>query len=406
MLSSVGQKLGKRASIESYTEVVFKGQRIEANDRPDGLIVVRVGTREWRALVEAKIGNNELAEDQVERYRTLAKDHNIDCLITVSNQFATAPQNHPLVDVRKSRSKIPVYHWSWMAILTTADLLLNNDAVQDSDQMHLLNELRRFLSHESAGVKGFDRMPSEWAELNRLVSAGGRIPGKSTEAQIVLDAWHQETRDLALILSRQTETPVTEKLPRKYLNKPTERLKDELKELRENNCLAACLEIPNAAAPIEIVADLSRRTIIVGMSLRAPEDKKSSKARVNWLIRQVKSNKLDDLYVRLNWPGRSDPTQHPYTDIAADPSIVERDKSGLQVLSFQLYFAKRLGGRFTQQTNFIVDLETVVPQFYREIGQNLVAWRKAPPKIQSDKDTAEQVTVEAISELADEADGG
>jgi hypothetical protein len=233
LLATVGQRMGKRAHLGTFTEIVFRSEKTTVKDRPDGLIIVSGGAKEWRALVEAKVGNVELEFEQVEKYRDIAKEQGIDCVITVSNQFATTPSQHPLESVRKSRHKIPVYHWSWMSILTIIDLLLNRNGVADEDQKLLLNELRRFLTHESAGVKGFDRMPPEWSEVNRLVSAGGKIPAKSQEAAAVLDAWHQETRDLSLILSRQAETMVSEKLSRKHRDDSAERRKDEMAILRD-----------------------------------------------------------------------------------------------------------------------------------------------------------------------------
>ncbi|MFT7596121.1 MAG: hypothetical protein ACI8R4_003455, partial [Paracoccaceae bacterium] len=66
LLLSLGQRRGRRARVRTFTEVVFKTQTGNAKDRPDGLIVVKVGTREWRALVEAKVGNNELESEQIE----------------------------------------------------------------------------------------------------------------------------------------------------------------------------------------------------------------------------------------------------------------------------------------------------------------------------------------------------
>lgn len=259
LLNALGKRVGKRAKIETYTEIVFKNEKVQVKDRPDGLIVLRNGSNEWRALVEAKVGAAEVGADQVEKYREIAKEQGIDCVITISNQFATQPQHHPVENVRKSRSKVPVYHWSWMSILTIADILLKQEGVADEDQKLLLNELRRFLTHESAGVKGFDRMPPEWAEINRLVSAGGKIPARSPDASVVLDAWHQETRDLSLILSRQTETVVQERLQRKHQTDPAQRRQDELQDLREDGQLKSVLDVPDAAAPIEVVADIARR---------------------------------------------------------------------------------------------------------------------------------------------------
>jgi len=404
LLATVGQKVGKKADLSTFTEVVFKDQKINGKDRPDGLVVLRVGKREWRALIEAKVGNNLLEQEQIERYRNIAKNNGIDCVITLSNQFATSPKHHPLEAVRKSRSKVPVYHWSWMKVLTTADLLISKGEIKDTDQLFILNELRRFLSHESAGVKGFEKMPSEWSSINKLVSSGGSIPAKSEDAMAVIGAWHQETKDLSLILSRLTEAHVSERLSRKHAADPNLRLKDEISLIRDENKLYCSLDIPDAAAPLEVTADISRRSFDIGMTLRAPEDKVSSKARLNWLLRQVKTMDIDDIFVRLNWPGASEATQFPLEQLREDADVINEGKNHLSVLSFHVFISKRVGARFTQQGNFIVDLEKYVPEYYDKVGSLLSVWKKPAPKIKSDRSSASDVTPSAISEESDSFD--
>ena len=164
LLDTVGQRAGTRTRIDAYTEICFPGQD-EKRLRPDGLLILTTGSRQWRALVEAKIGNAELEAAQVEAYLDLARDHEIDALITISNQFAAVPAVHPLQLSSAARRKIELFHWSWMHVLTEASLLLANDEVQDADQRFVLNEMVRFLTHPSTGVKGFDQMPASWTDL-------------------------------------------------------------------------------------------------------------------------------------------------------------------------------------------------------------------------------------------------
>ena len=384
LLLGVGQRLGSRAKVNSYTEVVFRNQPDGTSDRPDGLIVVSFGKREWKALVEAKVGAASLQVEQIERYRAIARDNGIDCVITISNQFATSPDSHPLAEVRKSRSKTPVFHWSWMHILITADLLLSTEAVSDDDQKLLLNELHRFLAHESTEVRGFERMPKEWSDLSKLISSGGVIQANSAEAKSVIYAWHQETRNLALILSRLTETIVSEKLLRKHQADPLQRQKDEFVVLKDRFQLGSTLNVDGAAAPVEVVVDLMRRCVDVGMSLRAPEDRKTTKARLNWLLRQIKTENLDDLFVRLHWPGTSEPTQHLLTELKENLSICDEGKQHLVARSFHVFYSKRLAGRFAQQSNFINDLEEIVPEFYGEVGEHLRVWQRPAPRIRTE----------------------
>ena len=169
MLKSVGQGVGKYAKISTYTEVAFAGQD---DERPDGLIVLKVGKREkWKALVETKIHNAKLDEVQISSYVTLAKRHNIDAVITISNQFTSKPNHHPVnLSGGIKRTKVQVYHWSWWYIVTQAYLLTSNDNIDDDDQHLILEEMLRFLQHESTGVKRFESMPSEWKGIVQKVA--------------------------------------------------------------------------------------------------------------------------------------------------------------------------------------------------------------------------------------------
>lgn len=146
---------------------------------------------------------------------------------------------------------------------------------------------------------------------------------------------------------------------------------------------------------MDVVADILGRSISVGMRLRAPEDKKTAKARVNWILRQIKTDKTEDLYLRLLWPGASEPTQFLVSDLRENPDICAENKGSLVPHAFQLFLSKRIGARFTQQTNFIVDLENLVPEFYGNYGPFVRAWKKPAPTI---KATEPEETLDKIEE--------
>lgn len=407
LLASIGQRVGTRARIEAYTEVVFTGKDAP-KDRPDGLIVVTIGKRRWCALVEAKIGAQEIQFEQIDRYYQLCKKFNIDAIITISNQFATDPSHHP-IDLSSLKSKkINVYHWSWMYLMTVANIMVDNSQIEDKDQNYLISELVRFLVHESTGVKGFDRMPKSWSDLVSTIKSGGNIGKNSNEAREIINAWHQEQKDICLILSRIIGEHVEIKISRSQQLNKDQRIKNDIDRLCEESVLQGGLSIPNAAALLEYKVDAKARTITAGMKLGAPQDKKSATARINWLLRQLTKATDPDVYVGANWPGRAQKTVCLLSALRDDVDSLIGDNSSLSPGSFDVMIVRSPGANFSKSQKFIEALEEIVPKFYDEVGQHLKAWQPPAPKVDRDKKTADKVTpatlqteYEALNEAAD-----
>uniref|UniRef100_UPI003BAAD3ED hypothetical protein n=1 Tax=Stappia sp. TaxID=1870903 RepID=UPI003BAAD3ED len=400
LLSELGVRVGSRTQIETLTEVVFGSGGGGKKLRPDGLIFVRNGSRSWSAIVEAKIGKNELSVDQIEAYLDIAKQNKIDAVITISNQFAPLPSHHPISIGAISKRKANLFHWSWSYIMTEAQILYDNDEVEDSDQRFLLNEFRRFLTHESAGVKSFDQMPSEWSDLVATVQAGGGLGQTSDEVKSVIGAWHQESRDLSLVLSRQLQCAVKMRVSRAHRSDPVARAKSDAKELCAEKSLKLSLSVPDAAAPIDVVADIKMRSVSVGMRLKAPSDKKTTKARLNWLLRQLQKAEDKEIHVRLFWPGRGPFTQFPLAVLREDPAVAD-EKPQVAVSSFEVLLVRDCGARFGQRKNFITDLEKLVPLFYSQAGQYLREWQAPAPRLREDKSEPSDVGVKALYEEAE-----
>ena len=398
ILQDAGIRMGSRCKIETFTEVTFPGAKL----RPDGLIMVKTAKQAWSALVEAKIGNADLQVEQIEGYLELAKANNINAVITISNQFAPLATHHPLVISAAARKKATLLHWSWMHVLTEASLLLQGDLIEDLERRIILNEFVRFLTHTSAGVKGFNQMPPAWIPVVQTIQSGGMVAQSSVEAKEVIGAWHQEGRDLTMILSRQLGLDVTIKTKRTHALDHQAYIKSDLRILSTEAKLQTALNIPNAAALVDVCADLQTKTISVSMRLKAPEDRKTTKARTNWLLRQVQRADPQNIHVRFYWPGRGAFGQYPLVEVRNNPDIGAKDKPNAVVTSFEIVLVNEIGARFNKRKNFISELERIVPEFYERMGQNLKAWQAPAPRLKDDN--PESVAPAALAEIAEQAD--
>ncbi len=395
LLSGIGQRVGTRAEIECFTETVFEKSPEDTRIRPDGLLLVDFGKRSWSALIEAKIGKSQLDREQIANYCQLAKLNGIDAVITLSNQFAALPTHHPINPTHKITRGVALFHWSWMHILTQATLLLHDDAFNSPEQRYLLSEAVRYFKHDSVGVSSFDRMNPEWKDLVSNVLSRAKLHKTSPEVENSVAAWHQEQRDLCLLMSRKLGRNVTLKLSRAHSANPAKRLKDDCEGLVTTRRLFCVIEVPDAAGPIEICADLSGRTISCIMRLPAPKDKKTAQSRINWIIRQLGKTDPDSIFVNAIWPGRARDTQSNLTDLRENPQLLRAENLAFVPQYFDVVMVRDLAGKFTGRRTFIEHLEAIVPSYYEQVGQHLRAWVPPPPKlVESGKDATEGKVLE------------
>ena len=378
ILRSIGVKVGKRTRIEVYTEVVLE-QEASSPGRPDGLLVVRSSRRKWVALIETKIGNAKLDSDQVTKYVDLARANSIDAVITISNQFVARPEHSP-IDVPKTLlRKTKLYHWSWKYISTQSEILEIGNSVEDHDQAFLLKELNRFLAHPRTGVERFTHMGSGWREIVQAVTNGVNLTKSVTGLDEAVSSWFSEERDLCLQMSRRVGRQVTARMPQDHVRSAERRLKDGITGLIETDRLKSVLQIPDCASDIEIDAHLMRRTVSVSMKLRAPEDRKSTRARVNWLLNMLKH---DDprLFIRAHWPGKAAPTLKEVEELRNDPDAIRSNNPKVVPHTFEVVLIDNLGKSFSGPKTFIESLEQIVPDFYDLAAVNLRVWRASPPR--------------------------
>lgn len=402
-LRHAGVRLGVRKNIRTYTEVVLATDQ-EKNDRPDGLIVVTTGKKSWSALVETKIGGQDIDVTQVERYLKLARANGIDALITISNEFVVNPQHSPVSVSKGLLNRVSLYHWSWIAIMTECEILLQQEGADSPVQEWLLEELHRFLHHPKTGVERFTSMGQGWKGLVQSVANGEHLRESSEEVAEAVSSWFSEERDLTLQLGRLLGEHVHPVLSRSHDGNPALRAKDASSQLAKRHKLVFVFRITAAASNLEVTADLARRTISASMTLKANQERKTAKARILWLARMLKEDD-DRLQIRAHWPGRTPPTQARLTDVRKEPERLLPENSSQPPNRFEVLLIENIGTRrFVGRRNFIEDLERIVPDFYNLAGQHLRNWEPSPPKPRAKKGQRAEMGAQGIDDSTEPAE--
>ena len=367
-----------KGRLQAYIEVPFElvdGRSV----RPDGLIQVTRGKRSWTALVEVKTGSNKLEHEQIEAYLDLAKEQQFDCVITISNQIARIPGEHPVdVDKRKLR-KVNLHHLSWSRVLTEAVLQKSHHGVADPDQAWILGELIRYLQHPNAGSVDFCDMGEHWVGVRDAVK-NGTLRHSDKRAIEVAGKWEELVTFAVLRLGRKLGDDVQEILAKKERDDISIRIANIVDSMVDQGLMPGAIRIPDTVSDIALSADLRGRQIVASVEVEARKTGRAT-TRINWLLRQLKSTSPD---VRLDsWGLRS---RSSMSDLLGN---VRKNQSLLipnddrEIVSFTVSLTRPMGlKRSAGKHSFVDSVLHTLDDFYGDVVQHLREWQPAAPKLQ------------------------
>ncbi|MEU2986461.1 stress response protein [Micromonospora aurantiaca] len=379
LTQSVGAPAGV---VQTFIEVPFKigNQQLF----PDGLIRVTRGQRQWTALVEVKTGSNPLRSEQLEAYLDIAREQGFDALITISNEIAPVPGQHPTTVDRRKLRKVALYHLPWTEILTQAVIQKEYRGVADPDQAWVLGELIRYLEHPRSGALEFSDMGPAWVQVRDGVSAGTLRAGDGAAAQVA-GRFDALIRYACLRLGRQLGTDVTPALSRRDLADPAARTQSLANQLASAGTLSGSIRIPGAVGHLHVTADLRAGQIVCHVDVDAPRSGRPT-TRVNWLVRQLKDApdtvRIEAFAMHARGGGATDllrQVRAEPTTLITDPS---RELRAFRIAQSTAAGTKRGGGRGA----FIDSVLHAVDDFYEQIIQNLKPWMPAPPRLRTSED--------------------
>jgi hypothetical protein len=366
-----------RGKVETFSEVRFKDEAGKSH-RPDGAIVVSRGSKSWTALVEVKTGTASILEEQVNRYLDLARDNGFDCVITISNDIVSSPTEVPYSYDRRKTRRVALYHVSWWRILTKAVLEHRHRGVSDPEQAWLLGELIAYLDHEKSGASGFQDMGRAWVAV-RDGARQGTLRATDVRVREVAQSWEQLVEYLALGLSQELGREVAPVRPRKQAH--TERVDEHVRRLASTGELAAAMRVPDAVAPIEVVANLRSRQVTTSVVLPAPSDGRQP-TRVNWLLRQLRGAD-PKLRVTSSFANTRDTSSVLLGEATEQPDrLLSASDRRREIRSFEVALTRGMGLKAGRGAGtFIGDTRAQLFAFYGEVVQDLVGWQRKAPRL-------------------------
>jgi len=375
--------------------------------RPDGLIQVTRGRRTWTALVEVKTGKNTLDREQIEAYLDVVKEQGFDCVITISNQIARIPGEHPVtVDKRRLR-RATLHHLSWSRLLTEAMLQKSHRGVADPDQAWILGELIRYLEHENAGAVDFRDMGEAWVTVRDAVK-NGTLRQSDKKAVEVAGKWEELVSFAALRLGRKLGTDVREVLHTRERSDLSVRIAGIVDSMVTRGVMPGEIRIPDTIGDVSLEADLRAQQIVASVSLKAPRSGRPT-TRINWLLRQLKTTSPD---VRLDcWGLRSRSSMSELLgNVRKNPNLLIPVENR-EIVSFTISLARPMGvKRSAGSRSFVDSVLQTLDDFYGDVVEHLKEWRPPTPKLrkeasrESEDDSGPQPHTDAAGELADSTD--
>ncbi len=362
-----------------YTEASFKDI---STSRIDGLIIIiSKGKIIDAAFLEMKSGKNNLDKEQLERYITIAKKLKVPKLITVSNEFV-ADSTHSPVKIKAPKS-ISLFHFSWTYLITRGQLLLfkNETNIEDKDQIEIMKEVLFYFENPLSGIKGYSQMKPGWKELCENIHAHKSLKLKDSYIEDAVISWHEEEKDMSLLLSRKLGVLV------KPASKFKDRIKDDIKAIVKDNAIIGGISVKGAVSDVIIKADFERRVISMSIKIIPPLDKRNS-ARVTWISKQLmnctKRSEIsfgkinNDLWVESNIKFAQENLKIKLSDLSNLTDLI-KDKKDIQ--AFHISYHKSLGAKFANSKKVIEILEDMILNFYIGVVQYMTNWKRPAPKV-------------------------
>jgi hypothetical protein len=185
-------------------------------------------------------------------------------------------------------------------------------------------------------------------------------------------------------LSRELGVEVRSALSRGDMKDPERRLQAAVVTLADTGILGGGLRVPNAAAPIEITADLRASRIRCSITVDAPTTGKPT-TRLNWLLRQLRDSK-DKIFIEtIAARQRGKGPIKTIAELRENPKAAIEDPAR-EVRAFTISLSANAGSKRGKASgSFVTSVLETTEDFYAEVVQRIKPWTPPPVQVRDDE---------------------
>lgn len=365
-LAECGYGSGKTCAYDSFMEVTFPSSKIP-DHRPDGLLTCKRGSSEWTAFVEAKAGKSQIRPEQIQDYAHLATLLNVDCVVSISNEFARNPTELPYHLAANKRRKREIRHFAWAELRSMVDRFARDPEISDLAR-NVLNDAASFFWDQNSGIVTFDHMPKEWGEFVQSSGVGVGFSAKTPGITEIVHGWHQERRDLRSKLAHQSAKTVDLRHELGVRAEFDAILTYDRKRLAQDYELSATYLFKHSKLSVDILCELQDRKTTVSIDIPPPSDK-GAKAATTWLAKQTEGFDPTKTSIVMAWKGGKGNERH--TSLEALRTDPDKLFDGFRETPKSIRLIRQVHDvrRFRSAKNFITDLEGLVLSLTAELDR-------------------------------------
>jgi stress response protein SCP2 len=356
-----------RGTLTTFIEVPF-GQDEEAY-RPDGVLRIVRGQKEWTALVEVKTSAGKLDATQIDRYVEIARAKGFDAVITISNELTGGDADHPVAIDRRKLRKVGLHHLSWDQIRAEAVLTARHRGVAEPTQGRVLEEFIRYMNHARSGMGGLGDMGPNWVKVRDAVKAKtARATDKATGE--VSARYDELVQHLGHHLSGLLGVEVQALTPRETPDHASRR-----QQLADSGVLFGRLKVPGAIDVIVIGADLRSDKATASITIPAPRGETRPQTRITWLLRQIPDHAKDSIRIEAHLAGPRSASTAALLGKAREDATVLLPDDQREIRAFTISMDLPLGAKRAAGTGTLIgSVKTVSTTFYADVVQHLKPW--------------------------------